>query len=118
VLNGLDRFFPDGPSSRSRVAGSPAVDAQDAVDEASGLITRDLQAFLKFWNVDYPDDHPENFYMEREWRKFGNLPLAPCLREIVAPIEFHDDLKTIIAGLRAGERYLINGPIRYTSIFE
>lgn len=118
VLDGLDYFFPDSPPARSRVAGSPAIDAQDAVDEASGLITRDLQAFLKFWNVDHPDDHPENFYMEREWRKFGNLELALCLREIVAPLEFHDELKTIIAGLRTGKRYLIDGPIRYTSIFE
>lgn len=118
VLDGLDRFFPDSPSSKSRIAGSPAVDAQDAVDEASGLIARDLQAFLKFWNVDHPDDHPENFYMEREWRKFGNLGLAPCLREIVAPLEFHDDLKAIVAELRAGELYLIDSPIRYTSISE
>lgn len=118
VLDGLNRFFPDSPSPRSRVAGSPPVDAQDAVDEASGLIARDLQPFLKFWNVDHPDDHPENFYMEREWRKFGSLGLAPCLREIVAPLEFHDHLKAIIAGLRVGDRYLIDGPIRYTSISE
>jgi hypothetical protein len=117
VLDGLDRFFPNSPSTRSRVSGSPAVDAQDAVDEASGLIARDLQAFLKFWNVDLPDDHPENFYMEREWRKFGNLELAPSLREIVAPFEFHDELKAIIANLRVNERYLIDGPIRYTSVY-
>ena len=118
VLDGLDKFFPDSPSLRTRVAGSPAADAQDAVDEASGLIARDLQAFLKFWNVDHPDDHPENFYMEREWRKFGNLPLAPCLREIVAPSEFHRDLQAIIAEARAGDRYLIDGPLSYISIAE
>lgn len=34
VVEGLERFFPDKLSTKTRVAGSPAVDAQDAVDEA------------------------------------------------------------------------------------
>jgi hypothetical protein len=115
VLEGLDRFFPESQASKSRIAGSPAADAADAVDEASGLITRDLLAFLKFWNVDHPDHHPDNFYLEREWRKFGNLELAPCLREIIAPAEFHDVLREVISEARAG-KYFLDKPIDYTSI--
>ena len=86
------------------------------MDEATSLIERELQAFLKFWNVDLPEDHPENFYMEREWRKFGNLPLAPCLREIVAPASFHADLQAILAGHWVTQNFLIDGPIHYISI--
>lgn len=116
VLEGLDRFFPYSLSFRRRVLGSPAADAQDAVDEATKLIERDFQAFLKFWNVDLPENHPENFYMEREWRKFDKLPLALCLREIVAPSAFHSDLQAIIAGHWVTQNFLIDGPIHYISI--
>lgn len=116
VLDGLDLFFPDRPESRVRTAGALAVDAQDAVDEASGLIARDFQAFLKFWDVDLPDDHPENFYLEREWRKFGNLGLAPCLREIVAPAEYHRDLMKILDRHQSTGRYRIIGPVTCISV--
>ncbi|MGQ4582482.1 abortive infection system antitoxin AbiGi family protein [Lysobacter sp. F60174L2] len=115
VLSGLDSFFPSSLSPKTRVVGSPAVDAQDAADEAAHLIARDLQAFLKFWNVDLPDGHPENFYMEREWRKFGNLQLALCLEEIVAPPKYHDELVEIIKGVRDGGRYSL-GQVRIASI--
>lgn len=115
VLEGLDRFFPDSPDSRSKIVGASAKDAQGAADEASSLITRDVQAFLKFWDVDLPEDHPENFYMEREWRKFGNLGLALCLEEIIAPPQYHDALRSIVESLRTGGRYLI-GELEFTSI--
>lgn len=115
VLSGLDNFFPNSLSPRTRVVGAPAVDAQDAADEAADLIARDLQSFLKFWNVDLPDGHPENFYMEREWRKFGNLQLALCLEEIVAPLKYHDELLGILEGARDGGRHSI-GQVRITSI--
>lgn len=115
VLQGLDHFFPDTPESSSKFEGAPAKDAQEAADEASSLITRDVQAFLKFWDVDLPEDHPENFYMEREWRKFGNLGLAPCLQEIIAPPQYHAALRSILDGLRSGGRYLI-GEVEFTSI--
>ena len=95
VLDGLDQFFPDTPPERSRLVGSPALDALEAVDLASSLITRDVQAFLKCWDVDLPEDHPENFYMEREWRKLGNLKLASCIQEVVAPAQYHGALRAI-----------------------
>lgn len=115
VLDGLDRFFPDSPDTRSKIEGGPAENAQEAADDASSLITRDVQAFLKFWDVDLPEDHPENFYMEREWRKFGNLSLALCLQEIIAPPQYQKALRSILDGLRVGGRYLI-GEVEFTSI--
>lgn len=115
VLEGLERFSAEPPAERSRVVGAPAVDVDDAMWEASSLIKREYLAFVKCWDVDLPDDHEENFYLEREWRKFGDLPLASCLREIIAPPECHDELKSIIAEVRAGDRYLL-GEITYSSV--
>ena len=33
-------------------------------------------SFLKFFDPSVPEDHPANFYMEREWRLAGNLNFA------------------------------------------
>ncbi|MCZ8164979.1 abortive infection system antitoxin AbiGi family protein [Silanimonas sp.] len=115
VLDGLQRFSAEPPPERSRVVDAPAIDVDDALWEASGLIKREYLAFLKFWDVNLPDDHDENFYLEREWRKFGDLPLASCLSEIIAPPDYHDELKAIIAELRVGDRYLL-GEITYSSV--
>lgn len=30
-------------------------------------------SYLKFFNHNYADDHPENYYFEREWRVVGNI---------------------------------------------
>lgn len=115
MLDGLERFSAEPPPERSRVVGAPAIDVDDAMWEASGLIKREYLAFVKFWDVDLPNDHDENFYLEREWRKFGDLPLASCLREVIAPPEYHDELKSIVADLKAGDRYLL-GEITYLSV--
>jgi hypothetical protein len=115
AVEGLDRFFPNKLSTKTRVAGSPAVSAQGAVDEASGLIVRDMMAFLKFFDVDLPDEHPENFYLEREWRKFANLGLAPSLRVVVAPAEYHDRLRQIVDSSKM-RGFLITGPVSYIAI--
>lgn len=115
MLDGLERFAAEPPLEQLRVVGAPAIDIDDAMHEASGLIEKDYLAFVKFWNVDLPDDHEENFYLEREWRKFGDLRLASCLREIVAPVEYHAELKAIVEELKVGDRYLIGG-ITYSSV--
>lgn len=115
VLDGLERFAAEPPLEQLRVVGAPAIDIDDAMHEALGLIEKDYLAFVKFWNVDLPDDHEENFYLEREWRKFGDLRLASCLREIVAPVEYHAELKAIVEELKVGDRYLIGG-ITYSSV--
>jgi len=41
------------------------------------IITKDVLAFLKPFNSELPDDDPENYYLEREWRKFGCLEFRP-----------------------------------------
>lgn len=97
----LDQFFPgpEGVSYSSRTMGAPAVDAADAADQAQTALVRDVLAFIKVFDVTLPEDHPENFYMEREWRKYGNMPLKETLREVIAPAEYHTALLSEFPGL-------------------
>lgn len=50
---------------------------EDAVREMDSIITKDFLAFLKPFNSELARDHPDNFYMEREWRKLGSLEFQP-----------------------------------------
>ena len=57
------------------------------------ILEMELLAYIKPFNADLPDDHPDNFYMEREWRLLGQWPfdiadivhvhLAPAFRSAV-----------------------------------
>lgn len=37
------------------------------------VLELEVLAFIKAFHADLPQDHPNNYYMEREWRKYGNL---------------------------------------------
>ena len=40
-------------------------------------------AYVKLYDATLPDDHPDNYYMEREWRSLGNINFTT------------DDIKTL-----------------------
>lgn len=83
---GLDEFLlKDAPSTRSRSVGSTPSSPEEAADLAKSLLAREVLAFLKYYDPTLPDDHGENYYMEREWRKFGNFELHRALRQVVVP---------------------------------
>jgi hypothetical protein len=117
VMWDLNKHFPgeEGTTTRSRVAGSPATSPEEAVDLAESLIRRDFLAFLKVFNVDLPDDHPENYYMEREWRKFGHMNLAMSLRCVVAPQEYHDRLRELVDSAHS-RGFWLSTPVEYISV--
>lgn len=41
------------------------------------IFTQHFLAFIKPFNSELPDDHPDNFYLEREWRRYGNFWFQP-----------------------------------------
>ena len=115
VWKGLTDFFPDRPQDRKRIAASYPSSKQDAADIARSLIAKDLIAFLKEFDVDLPHDDPANYYTEREWRKHGDLELAPCLRTILAPADYLPRFRRVVetSHLRG---YSVTGPVEYLSI--
>ena len=72
---------------KARIAGDgkPVMRTMKKVPETEDEILRALKsllekeflAYLKPFNSELPSDHPENFYREREWRKFAYLRFKP-----------------------------------------
>lgn len=48
----------------------------DAVHSLKSILIGEFLAFLKPYQSELPDDHVDNYYMEREWRRFGNFPFS------------------------------------------
>lgn len=69
-----DPIQGDGYSS---YLGERPADAESAIREMESAFAKDFLAFLKPFNSELPDDHPDNYYMEREWRRYGCLNFQP-----------------------------------------
>ena len=53
------------------------------------LVNFQVLSFMKFYDHTLPDDHPDNYYMEREWRVLGNLQFQLSdVTRIILPREF------------------------------
>jgi hypothetical protein len=72
-------------------------DEREAVFAADDLIT-EFFAYLKAFNPDLEDDNPENFYMEREWRKRGHLKFTD------------DDIQQVVIDLSYADRFAFDFP--------
>jgi len=58
-------------------------------------LARHVFSFIKFFDSSLPDDHPDNFYFEREWRVFGNIDFAlNDVCRVHVPEEFEDTFRT------------------------
>lgn len=66
------------PSSGSRSLGKIPSTAESAISGVHSMVLKDFLAFIKPFNSELPRNHPNNFYMEREWRKYGNMKFEPA----------------------------------------
>lgn len=85
-----DHLHPSGSWSKNsiRAVGASLDCKEDVLELLESVLNKELLAFLKFFDSDLPSDHPENYYMEREWRKFLPMPLEQSLEQVVVPPEF------------------------------
>jgi hypothetical protein len=74
VFRGLQKALertPDVVKTRS-MTQVPETDAE-LLRAMKYVFELELLSFIKAFHADLADDDPNNYYMEREWRKFGNL---------------------------------------------
>lgn len=74
VCRGLADFETD---HSSRHLGMIPHTAEDAISAASDILCLTIMPFLKAYNPDLPDNDPDNYYMEREWRVLHQVEFAP-----------------------------------------
>lgn len=60
-------------NSKSRHLGEKPSSTADAISAIQSILLKDFLAFIKPYNSELPNTHQQNYYMEREWRKYGNM---------------------------------------------
>jgi len=91
--------------STTRGFNQPPESPDETISEAETIFSAHFLGFLKVFNAALPDDHPKNYYMEREWRKFGNLCFGP------------DDVQTIVVATGYKEKLEDKFPVYCGRIF-
>ena len=82
------------PHLRTHVQGARPTSAAGAASALDSVLARDLIAFLKPFNSEIPEDHPDYYYAEREWRKYGNQVVTPeTVRRVIVPDRFVTQLE-------------------------
>lgn len=80
-------YFQEAERAHEQGGGEDADTRQ--VRRLLGFLVYHFFNFVKFYDEGLPADHRENFYMEREWRIFGNLTFdLENVRRVVFPREY------------------------------
>jgi hypothetical protein len=93
--------FPTYSSYNGRPQSSPVVPVvqpplaesdRQVLDEFLGTY---LFPYMKFFDLGLPDQHPDNFYMEREWRIHGALAFVTHdIERVLIPRSFSKRLRS------------------------
>lgn len=79
----------DGLAVASRRIGTAPKSAAEFLHAVDAMIGVALIAFIKAYDETLPESHPDNYYMEREWRRLGNMRFEPDdVGRVVVPTAF------------------------------
>lgn len=79
--------------------GSPNAARIVAVARANRFLTFYVYSFMKCFNESLEEDHPDNYYMEREWRVLGNVQFSlEDLSRVILPEEFAKRFRADLPG--------------------
>lgn len=67
---------PKNDYERRSLGETPST-PEAAISALNHMLLKDVLAFMKPFNSELPHSHVSNFYMEREWRKYGNMKFEP-----------------------------------------
>ena len=71
-----------------RRSPGPEPDSRE-IDDLFGFLIYHFFSFVKFYQEGLPPDDEKNYYMEREWRVFGNLDFSLTdVRRVIFPQRF------------------------------
>lgn len=88
----LELSDAEGVEEFSESMGGVSTDAP--LSSIEHCITKDFIGFIKAFDHTLSMEHPDCYYMEREWRKIGNLMLTQdAIKEIVIPAQYVGRLK-------------------------
>lgn len=87
-----DRYsaeFGPSPKTMSRQLGQSHRTFLEACEWFNSEMALRYLAYLKPFDMSLPAEHEKNYYMEREWRRLGNLMFAPeHLGCVIVPAEY------------------------------
>jgi hypothetical protein len=84
----------DDSAPRKRTMRQPARSSDDAVLAMKSMLEKDLLAFIKPFDADAPIETFQNYYLEREWRKYGNMQAdASTIAAVFVGADFVDRFK-------------------------
>ena len=72
----VSKYSPDDGTYIMHSGKKPS-NEHEAIDAMDRVFTKDFLAFIKPFNSHLDQEHKNNFYMEREWMKYGNLKFCP-----------------------------------------
>ncbi len=75
----------------SRGLGSLPKDAKEFVSALKSTLLKDFIGFIKPFNSELNIDNPDNYYMEREWRKLGNIKFEEDVVHTVVILRDYED---------------------------
>jgi hypothetical protein len=83
-----------GKGDKSRSLGVPPPSLESAISAMQSMVLKDFLAFIKPFNSELSHNDQLNYYMEREWRKYGNMQFEKSdLTKVIVATSYKERLE-------------------------